>query len=105
MSLLSCISIRHINKELSIIPDHQLCSGIKIVKYRGISSHRVLCVEKYLNSSYNTAHAGFMSNQLMLETSDVGKPTYEKPIYDMSVQLTLETSAFSKCPRWLKTDI
>ena len=29
VSLLSCISIRHINQELSIIPDHQLCNSIK----------------------------------------------------------------------------
>ena len=35
-----------------------------------------------------------MSNQLRLYTSDVGKPTYEKPTYDMSVQLMLEISAF-----------
>ena len=63
MSLLSCISIRHINKELSIIPDQQLCNGIK---YQSIMvSHLTEC---YVLRSVST-HPVTLPMQALCQTS------------------------------------
>ena len=72
ISLLSCISIRHINQELSIIPDHQLCSGIKYHSIK-VSHLTKCCVMRNVSTlPMKLPMQSNISNQLMLETSDVG---------------------------------